>query len=225
MLCNPNCSPTSYDEPKNGELWNVRWKGHCSLSRPPSNHAADLATKEPGAADAASGFAAQDIMPVTLEVKRPYAASSKALGFYSCGRYDSGTVSAEHLSRAIATEVGKMSWNSSCEIFRGGCRNSGAVSSTRRCESHRYRYILAICVEPCCSHPPQKPQALQSEKSRAWYDHQHQRPNNEVSQPPLGHAAHVARTLERSAASSPLQRWLSGRGETDRNREAVRTPC
>ncbi|KAH6877980.1 hypothetical protein BKA58DRAFT_417586 [Alternaria rosae] len=71
-------------------------------------------------------------MPVTLEVKRPYAASSKALGFYSCGGYDSGTVSAEHLSQAIATEVRKMLWNSSCEIFRGGCRNSGAVSSTRR---------------------------------------------------------------------------------------------
>jgi hypothetical protein len=75
------------------------------LSGSLSNQTADSATYEPGGADADFGFAAHDITPVILKAKRPYTASSKALGFYLCGRHDNGTMNAEHLSGAIINKV------------------------------------------------------------------------------------------------------------------------
>jgi len=63
---------------------------------------------KPGGADATSWFAARDIVPVTLEVKRPYAACSKTLGFYLYDRYASGVVSAKPLSLTRASEFRKM---------------------------------------------------------------------------------------------------------------------
>jgi hypothetical protein len=71
------------------------------LSGSLSNHTADSDTYEPGGADEEFGFAAHDITPVTSEAKRPYTAFSKALGFFPCGRYDNGKMSAKHLSGAI----------------------------------------------------------------------------------------------------------------------------
>jgi len=63
---------------------------------------------KPGGADATSWFAAQDIVLVTLEVKRPYAACSKTLGFYLYDMGASSVVSAGPLSLTRALKFGKM---------------------------------------------------------------------------------------------------------------------
>jgi hypothetical protein len=77
------------------------------VSRLLSNQIADLVTNKPGGADAGFSLAAYDIVSVKLKVKRQCATSTKALGSYSCGRYDSGVVTAENLSEARVNETNR----------------------------------------------------------------------------------------------------------------------